>query len=147
MDGPSLRSSASAAARVLRCWMKDLAKRTPAGLGGELVAPRERLLDFREHSAEVGEHVRVLGAFAGKQQSERALSEERLLEEVQPRGVADLPALRVGEAVGCSTELGEKIGGGRGDDAEPRAAGGQFRGERRRELGESERRDCARDGR
>ncbi len=110
----------------------------PPGFGREPVAPRERVFDLREHAAQVREHVRVLRALAGEQQGDRALCGQRLVEVVNAVRVADLLALRVGEALGGAGQPREQVGGRTRDDREPRAAGREFGRERSRELRETE---------
>ena len=99
------------------------------------VAPGERLLDLGEDAAQVGEHVRVLRAFAGEEQGDRALRRERLLEEVDAGGVADLPALGVGEPVGGAAKLGDQIGAADRRRPPSRAAAGCSSAARRRARG------------
>ena len=82
---PELSQLGLGSRTFLGCRVKHVAERLPAGVGGELIAPRERLLDFREDAAQIEEHVRVLCTLAGKEQGERALLEERLFEEVDAR--------------------------------------------------------------
>ena len=104
--------------RRMECFAKRVVRAT--GALGEFVAPRERLLHFREDAAEVREHVEVLSAFAGVQEGDGALLGERLREEVDAVAVADLHALRVGEALGGTTDFREKVRGGTRDEGDPR---------------------------
>src|SRR3990172_2446969 len=65
--------------------------------------------DLREVEAEVLEHVRVLASLSREQEREFPAAEQRLLEEVEPSHVFDLPARGICEALSGLGELLTKI--------------------------------------